>query len=608
MFIKRFLVHCLLCVSSIMGNLLDTPYDEWNLIKRANPQQNHTVYIAMKQQNVDYLESELNDISNPKSLRYGQWKSQQEILDIVSPSQYNRNQVESWIRENRFYTIKKQLKYSLRTIFYLNQPHQIHDFGDVFKLEFPIGYLETLFETKIYQFKNKWNKIRYGLYNQSLIIPKHLENIIEFVSGLGYVIDQRVNPGKRCFVNDDDSYITAVSLQHLYNITQHPETDLLPTSQAPVEYQDDTCISQEDFNDFMTSNNLKNITMLKKNIIGDCNLSTPFPDTEASLDIQYQAAVNPNATQMYVSVKEWLYEFTVDLFNSTNPPLVNSMSWGWAESEQCDPSVFSQCYINASPEVYSKRTNVEYMKLSLRGITLVASSGDAGSPSRINEICNEVSTPLNPVFPTSSPWVTSVGGTYVINATVMPKTKATSEICRTNNCIVNGTERNCHFDAVGWTAGGGFSNFFSRPYWQVDAIEHYLQSNVTKPPQKYFNQFGRAYPDVSLVAHNYLVYVDGEIETVDGTSASAPAFSGMISRWNSLRKSLGKSSLGPIGPLLYQMAKECPNCFKDVTEGSNNSTENANCEYGYTATSGYDPVYGLGLPNYGYMYEYIKQL
>ena len=55
MFIKRFLVHCVLCVSSIMGNLLDTPSDEWNLIKRANPQQNHTVYIAMKQQNVDYL-------------------------------------------------------------------------------------------------------------------------------------------------------------------------------------------------------------------------------------------------------------------------------------------------------------------------------------------------------------------------------------------------------------------------------------------------------------------------------------------------------------------------------------------------------------------------
>ena len=36
--------------------------------------------------------------------------------------------------------------------------------------------------------------MRYGLYNQSLIIPEHLENIIEFVSGLGYVIDQRVNP------------------------------------------------------------------------------------------------------------------------------------------------------------------------------------------------------------------------------------------------------------------------------------------------------------------------------------------------------------------------------------------------------------------------------
>ena len=62
------------------------------------------------------------------------------------------------------------------------------------------------------------------------------------------------------------------------------------------------------------------------------------------------------------------------------------------------------------------------MKLSLRGITLISSSGDAGSPSRINEDCTS-SQKLNPIFPTSSPWVTSVGGTIVMNPVIENNTK-----------------------------------------------------------------------------------------------------------------------------------------------------------------------------------------
>jgi hypothetical protein len=30
-----------------------------------------------------------------------------------------------------------------------------------------------------------------------------------------------------------------------------------------------------------------------------------------------------------------MYEFATDLLNTTNPPLVVSMSWGWPEPMQC---------------------------------------------------------------------------------------------------------------------------------------------------------------------------------------------------------------------------------------------------------------------------------
>ena len=82
----------------------------------------------------------------------------------------------------------------------------------------------------------------------------------------------------------------------------------------------------------------------------------------------------------------------------------------------------------------------------------------------------------------------------------------------------------------------------------------------------------------------------------------------MISRLNSLRLSQGKKPLGALGPLLYKIAKECNKCFLDITIGSNNSTEDGNCKYGYSASKGYDPVYGIGLPNYGMIENFIKYL
>ena len=44
-----------------------------------------------------------------------------------------------------------------------------------------------MFQTKIYEFHNKHNQSKYGLWNQTIIIPNHLQEQIEFVSGLGFV-------------------------------------------------------------------------------------------------------------------------------------------------------------------------------------------------------------------------------------------------------------------------------------------------------------------------------------------------------------------------------------------------------------------------------------
>ena len=136
----------------------------------------------------------------------------------------------------------------------------------------------------------------------------------------------------------------------------------------------------------------------------------------------------------------------------------------------------------------------------------------------------------------------------------------------------------------------------------------YLNSSITFPPKKYFNIFGRVYPDISLVSHNYIIRVSDTYMAVDGTSASSPSVSGMITILNNLRLSQHKSAIGLIAPLLYDIYHKCSTCFKDIVNGSNNSTESSNCKYGYTATKGFDAVYGLGLPNFDEIYKYIKNM
>jgi len=357
---------------------------------------------------------------------------------------------------------------------------------------------------------------------------------------------------------------------------------------------------------------LPNVSLLENRVIGNrCDFDTSYPDVEASLDIQYQIAVNPLAEEYYVNIQQWMYAFAIELLQHEDPPKVISISWGWSESEQCNPYVFpTGCMIHAGSEAYSKRTSIEFMKLTMRGVTLVSASGDAGAPGRTNEGCMG-DNPIHPMFPTSSPWIFSVGGTYVDNPVVANKSvHGIPNDCKSFDCIIGGTQKVSHFDKVMWTSGGGFSNYFERPWWQVNASNSYLNSSVVKPPSSYYNSNGRIYPDVTVVSHNFVTYIAGSPYTVDGTSASTPTFAGMVSRWNALLQAEGKPPLGALGPLFYQMSELCDNCFVDITIGNNHATENEVCNssFGYKAAKGYDPVYGLGLPNFDAIYNFIQKM
>ena len=185
-------------------------------------------------------------------------------------------------------------------------------------------------------------------------------------------------------------------------------------------------------------------------------------------------------------------------------------------------------------------------------------------------------------YPTSSPWVTSVGATAL---------------------AASGDFTTCSsWDGAAITGGGGFNALTARPKWQETAVTEWL-SAVTAAGDLSTSTFNvsrarsmRGYPDVALNGHNYQIVSQFGVASVDGTSASTPVFAGMLSLINAHLQSEGKATLGFVNPLLYSLAANpsTADAFQDVTTGDNRCNRFSCCQYGYDAAVGWDPATGLG--------------
>lgn len=131
------------------------------------------------------------------------------------------------------------------------------------------------------------------------------------------------------------------------------------------------------------------------------------------------------------------------------------------------------------------------------------------------------------------------------------------------------------------------------PYYEGNGLSSANGSGV-------YNRLGRGYPDVAANGDNIVVFNEGGLGTSGGTSASAPIFASLINRINELRLNAGKVPLGFLNPALYMN----PGMFNDITNGTN-----PGCGIvGFSAVPGWDPVTGLGTPNYPKMRDFLVGL
>ena len=381
----------------------------------------------------------------------------------------------------------------------------------------------------------------------SLTIPSDLDGVIEGVLGL----DNRPQAQPHFRLRKQKSNVRAQATSVSYSPLEVAKAYGFPSGATGVGQ----CIavielgggySLGDLDSFFKNLNMSSPKVTAVSVDGATNSPTGDPggpDGEVELDIEVAGAIAPQAQiAAYFAPNTdqgFIDALTTAVHDAKLKPSIISISWGGPE--------------NSWTEQSRNALNTACQDASTMGVAVLAASGDNGA--------SDGSTNGTPTvdFPAASPYVIGCGGTKL----TISGANISSEVAWNELSASEGA------------TGGGVSEVFALPSFQKTA-------DVPKAPNGFV---GRGVPDVAGDADpetGYSVVVDGQQQTIGGTSAVAPLWAGLLALIN---ESLG-TNVGYLNPLLYSATAE--STFHDITSGSNGN---------YSATKGWDACTGLGSPN-----------
>ncbi|MFF8942966.1 hypothetical protein ACF1A5_11970 [Streptomyces sp. NPDC014864] len=319
---------------------------------------------------------------------------------------------------------------------------------------------------------------------------------------------------------------------------------------------------------------------------------------EVALDVETAHAMAPGANILLVSTP------TAETLGVQGFPQMMAAEQYVVEHHLA--TVISQSFASAEGAFHTAQSlenlRYAYKAAAQNGVTVLGSSGDDGSVGSLKTPVGQGGSTLSEPaveWPASDPLVTGVGGTYLCTDPTATSGRVVDSASPPGVC-----QKAPGQSEIGWIgSGGGYSSVFAKPDYQ----------SGTLPAGSTSMGAMRGVPDISLQASpstGALVYLslppDGQgglkcggtpcstgWYDIGGTSLACPEWAGLVA----IADQINRGGLGLINPALYKLASNPATYgtdFNDVTMGNNTAEASVP---GYPATTGWDPVTGLGTPN-----------
>ncbi|KAK1254016.1 hypothetical protein MKX08_008011 [Trichoderma sp. CBMAI-0020] len=621
------------------------PTNDWVKLGNINPDGLLPVRIGLTQQNLVQGHDLLMERSTPGHPKYGQHMTQDEVIKLFAPHDDSVNAVQNWLESEGI------------------KPDRVTRSGNLQWIQFhaTVTELEKLTNSTYDIYEHQKTGVRH-VGTDEYSIPAELKAHIDMISPAikrmqisGPVKDQQIPKNTEAqnirrqsqhniipaapltgsdVTNDCNKFLTPRCISNMYRMpltsgNSSIHGNELGIFQLQPYNQSDLTWFYKKFAPHMDHN----ITPLFNSINGaprfsDDTTANTTGDGQAMLDIQvaypivypqrvrvfgvedvyYQQRASRGLFNNFLDAIDGSYcNFTAFNITGDSPKYDPSYpdSHGYIDDRMC--GVFTPTNvisISYSPEEaqqsanYDRRQCTEWMKLGLMGVTVVGSSGVYGVAGNDAQCLHTYDTGdvFNPLSLTNCPYVLAVGSTQLAPG------------------VHDGSQGfEVGLQTVTYSSGGGFSNIYEAPAYQKSTLDAYWEDNYplylfynVSNNQSLgqwgglFNIAGRGIPDISAIGANMVTIDQGDVHTTSAKSGAAPLIGAIITRINEERLKANMSTVAFINPALYANTS----IFNDVIVGNGTGCGGP----GFQAVKGWDPVTGLGTPDYPSMLEYFLSI
>jgi pseudomonalisin len=503
----------------------------------------------------DALMQLLEDQHNPESPYYHQWLTPEEFANNFGVSETDAAQVKKWLQSHGMEV--EEITTGRRSIVFSGNAAQV----------------QSAFHTSIHTYK-VGNEIHHANTSDPEI-PAAFAGVVGGVVSLHDFRAKPMNTGARLpvteFTSGGSYYLSPADFATIYDLNPLYQQAITGSGQS-IAVVARSNINLSDVIQFRSAFGLP--ANNPQIIVNGTNpgIFSPGEETEADLDVEWSGAVAKNAAIKFVVSKstnstDGSY-LSAQYIVTNNLAPVMTMSFGLCEAALGNSG---NAFISGL-----------WQQASAQGMTVFVSSGDSGAAG-CDSSSSSVATHGRAVNGLcSTPFSVCVGGTEFHDLSAPSLYWSSSNAPGTESSALSYIPEVAWNESGSgglWASTGGVSSIYLKPSWQTG-------TGVPADGK-------RDVPDVSLTAaghDGYLIYQNGGLYVVGGTSAAAPSFAGVMALVVQNLSARQGNANTVFYPLAAKQAAGGAAIFHDATGGNNTVPGQA----GYSAAPGYDQVTGLG--------------